>query len=426
MFLKIKEKFIPFKKEFFSFSLSERKFIFFAMLSGFLICCEYAIIRPISNSLFIHAFSAHIFPYVWLAAIPLNFLAVALYNLFLPKWGSKKLFSTLVISIILSNVFFALVLEKFPWLSFLFYLWKEIYIMMLFQLLWSVIHATIPFNKAKYLYGIFFGIGGLGAMFGSSFPGFLAVSCGSENLLFFTIPFGLFLLVSYAFMSRHAGTTFPLENSQKKENIFHGWQLIAKSRFLIFILLIVIFMHTAISIVDFQFNNYLEKIIPFKDLRTEFYARILGGIHSLTMLLQFIGTYFLIQWIGFKKTHFLIPSALGCCFILFCIAPVFPIITLSFITIKTFDFSVFGVIKEMLYVPLKSDEKFRAKAVIDVFASRAAKGLASILILSLQEFFVQAPYILTWVNLILIAAWIYAVFKGFREYERLLPTEFST
>lgn len=180
MLQKIKEKFTNFKKEILSFSLNERKFIFFAMLCGFLICCEYAIIRPVSHSLFIHAFSAAMFPYVWLAAIPLNFLVVALYNSILPKWGSRKVFTVLVGSILFSNIFFAYFLGKFPYLSFLFYLWKDLYILMLFQLLWSVIHTTISFDKAKYLYGILFGVGGIGSLFGSSIPGFFAVSRGGR------------------------------------------------------------------------------------------------------------------------------------------------------------------------------------------------------------------------------------------------------
>jgi ATP/ADP translocase len=37
--------------------------------------------------------------------------------------------------------------------------------------------------------------------------------------------------------------------------------------------------------------------------------------------------------------------------------------------------SLFGVIREMLYVPLQLDEKFRAKAIIDVFAYRTSKAL---------------------------------------------------
>lgn len=426
MFLKIKEKIISFKNELLSFSAKERKFIFFAMLCGFFICCEYAIIRPISNSLFIHAFSAQAFPYVWLAVIPLNFLMVSLYNRFLPKWGSRKIFIVLIASILSSNTLFALYLGQFPKLAFLLYLWKEIYVLMLFQLLWSVIHATIQFNRAKYLYGIFFGFGGLGSIFGSAFPGFLAVSYGSENVIYLTIPVGLLLLTSYIFMTRYAGATTPKETGQEiGGGFFHALNLIKNSRLLIFILLIVAFMQMTTAIVDFQFNDYLEKIFPIKDLRTEFSARILGIGSMLTMICQFIGTYFLIQLIGFKRTHFFIPSVLGCCFLLFCAIPIFPIIALSFVTIKTLDFSFFGVVKEMLYIPLKPDEKFRAKAVIDVFAYRTSKGFASLLLILLQGVIIKNPYVLAWLNLAIVLVWIYVISKGFREYERLLSTESS-
>ena len=45
------------------------------------------------------------------------------------------------------------------------------------------------------------------------------------------------------------------------------------------------------------------------------------------------------------------------------------------------DFSVFSIIREMLYLPMKTEEKFRSKAIIDVFASRTAKAFAAFFIL---------------------------------------------
>ncbi len=61
-------------------------------------------------------------------------------------------------------------------------------------------------------------------------------------------------------------------------------------------------------------------------------------------------------------------------------------ISFSYIFIKSVDFSLFGVIREMLYIPMKMDEKFRAKAIIDVFAYRSSKALVSVCILGLQLF----------------------------------------
>ena len=80
------------REEFFSFSPQERLFVLFAMLCGFFISSEYAIIRPVSNAVFLTAYGSAALPYVWIATVPLNFLVVALYNQYLPRLGCFKLF----------------------------------------------------------------------------------------------------------------------------------------------------------------------------------------------------------------------------------------------------------------------------------------------------------------------------------------------
>ena len=295
------------KEELVSYTSSERWFLLFAMLCNVLICADYAIIRPISNSLFIHSFSAQYLPYVWIATIPFNWFLVSLYNRLLPKWGSKKLFLGLISLVILLNCSFALLSEAAPSLSFFFYIWKEIYVMLMFQLLWSVVHSNISLGRAKYLYGICFGVGALGSMIGSAFPGFFATRVGSENLVFLSIPIYLLLLFCYLKMFKFNKGETPSSAREGSGGFMHGVKLIASSRFLIFALLIVIFMQMSTTIVDFQFNDFLGKAFPDKDLRTEYGARVFGLVHSTTLVLQWIGSFFLIQLIGFKRTHYLIP-----------------------------------------------------------------------------------------------------------------------
>jgi AAA family ATP:ADP antiporter len=393
----------------------ENAFALLAMLCGFLICAEYAIVRPVSNSLFIHVFGSSHFPYAWLATVPLSLLAVALYNHLLPRWGCSKLFFISIVTIVGINTTIALSFPFFPSLAFFFYIWKEVYIMLMFQQLWSVIHATMPLGRAKALYGIFFGVGGLGSIFGSSFPGFFAVAYGSETLLFMTIPLYLLLVICFTQLTRiSAVATLPAEIEESKQTSWksfsHGCELIGRSRFLLFVLIIVILMQLSSAILDFQFNDALGRLYPDKDLRTQFSARILAIGHFATVTLQFIGSYLLIRLLGVKKSHLTIPLILGCNCLLYAFFPLFSLLSFSFMAIKAFDFSIFGVLREMLYVPLKPDEKFRAKAVIDIFAYRAAKAGAAFLILAFQP-------LLTWLSILLCALWIGAVFWGLNERE---------
>ena len=409
------------KKEFYTFSSQERFFILFAMLCSFLISSEYAIIRPSSNAIFLTAYGSGAFPYAWIATVPLNLLIVALYNKYLPRLGCFKMFASVAVIVVIVNVSCAFFLNKISFLPFLFYLWKEIYIMLMFQQLWSVIHSTISFSRAKYLYGLIFGVGALGAALGSILPGFFAVKLGSESLLFATLPIYLLLSFCYYFAIKQSkeGIGMKLEAEPQKTTLnafFHGMKLISSSRYLLFILFIVVFMQLSSTLIDFQFNSILEKTILGKDLRTEYTGKILGIVHAATISLQLFGSFLLIHYLGIKRSHILIPFLLCLNSIAFFFFPLFGVISFAYISIKSCDFSLFAIIKEVLYIPLKPDEKFRAKAIIDVFAYRSSKAIASGLILGLQTLLAGAFLpILNWASIVLFLVWVAVVIALLKE-----------
>lgn len=418
----VRNKFNAAMGELASYSGSERLFIFCAMICGFLICSEYSIVRPVANSLFIQTYSAKLFPHAWLAAVPLNILVVSLYNFLLPRWGCSRLFAASILLVMGGNLAFALFYAKLPALSFILYIWKEVYVMLMFQQLWSVIHSNVELKKAKYLYGIFFGMGGLGSLLGSSLPSFFAVSLGSENILFFAMPIYFSLIFFYHKMVKYSGSTPDIQKVRSWESFTHGCKLIGQSRFLMYALLIVVIMQLSAALVDFQFSDYLGRIFSDKDMRTEYTARVLGLVQAVNLVLQFIGSFLIMRFLGVKNSHFFIPTVLAINAIGYIIFPAFALLTFSFVAIKACDFSIFNITKEMLYVPLKSDEKFRAKAVIDVFAYRSSKALASFLILGLQFFLTDLQPVLTWTCLSISLLWIGTVFWGLRDYHVSHPT----
>lgn len=362
-------------------------------------------------------------PYAWLATVPFSLLLVSFYNHFIPKWGSRKLFFILILVVSATNLLFGLFAQSIPVFTFLFFVWRELYIMLMFQLVWSVVHANIQFEKAKYLYGFFFGFGGVGSLLGALFPGFCAVSFGSENLIFWILPIDLMILVFYVKMTHYSNGESPKVNREKAGGFIHGMQLIRSSRFLIFALVVVIFMQMITAIADFQFNDFLGRAYIEKDVRTEISARISVVLHIVTMLLQFAGTFFIINWLGFRRTHYMIPTLLGASSTLLALFPFSHCISTAFITCKALDFSVFGVVREMLYIPLKPDEKYRARAVIDIFAHRSSKAFSSVLIIGMTAFF--SSHLLTFLNIAIAILWIFAIGYGLKEFEKLAPQEMA-
>jgi AAA family ATP:ADP antiporter len=57
---------------------------------------------------------------------------------------------------------------------------------------------------------------------------------------------------------------------------------------------------------------------------------------------------------------------------------------LALMVFKVLDYSVFRAAKELLYVPLSFDVRYRAKEIIDVLGYRASKGVTSLGIKLLQ------------------------------------------
>lgn len=403
-----------------SFSSRQKLFLLCAMACSFLISLDYAIIRPVSSSLFIQGFGAKALPYVWIFSIPLNFIVVSLYNRYVSRLSCFKLFLIAAASVIIVNICAALFVSAHKNLSFVFFAWKDIYVMLMFQLLWSVIHSTIDTSRAKYLYGFLFAVGATGGLAGSIIAGQSAVALGSERLLFFTLPVYLFLMVAYFYLIRYSDISemTPKKEGNKSSSLVESMRLIGGSKLLFAILLMVVFMQVTVTLTDFQFNTFLEKYITEKDVRTAYLGRLLGFGNIITLMFQLIGVWGLIKVMGKYKTHLLIPFVLCANFLAFSIYPSFFLISFNFLTIKAFDFSIFSVIKEMLYIPLKTEEKFKAKALIDVFMYRGAKVFASIFILALQTYLsAHVIHLVSWLNIALFVSWIFVVVSIKDGYE---------
>ncbi len=407
-------------------SRQERLFILAAMFCGFFINADYSIVRPVSNSIFLSFFSSTILPYVWLAALPINFLLVSLYNRYLPKLGCWRIFVVIASLIVLGNTLGAIYLSQAPYFSVMHFIWKEVYVLLLFQTLWSLIHMTVSVERAKSLYGVMFGFGGLGAVIGSFVPGFCAMELGSETLLFFSLP----ILVAMGLVYRKAiSFSAPLQTHAtfhggggKPSPLSVGVKMITSSKVLPYILLLVIFMQLASTLLDYQFNSYLQAAYPEKNLRTEFMGRLGSLVHFSTITLQFIGSFFLLKFLGLRGTHFLVPIVLACNAVSSLLWQGLGTLAFSFASIKVFDFSLFGIVKEMLYVRLSPEEKFQAKALIDVFAYRGAKALAAMVILGLQAVNLAGLHFLSIVCLGIFILWCLSLASLFRRDRLILAS----
>jgi len=187
----------------------------------------------------------------------------------------------------------------------------------------------------------------------------------------------------------------------------------------VFIMLLVVFMQISSTLLDFKFNSAVEILYPIKDLRTEYLGRFFSLVNGANVILQFLGSFIFIHILGLKRSHTIIPLFLMICTSLMFALPIFPILAFTYGAVKTIDYSIFGVIKEMLYIPLTIEEKFKSKSVIDIFAYRSSKALASILIIALEFFFISSiEKVVTCLLIFIFFLWVFSVITLYVKEEK--------
>lgn len=284
--------------------------------------------------------------------------------------------------------------------------------------LWSVIHSTITFEKAKYLYGIFFGVGGLGSVAGSFAAGMYAVSIGSAALLLLTLP--LYMMTFFCFkkgvsirseMKSQESISLTIERGNMK----YGLNLIKGSTLLKFILFIVVAMQVSATVMEYQFGLFVKESFESLDLRTAYMGKILSVVNSINVLIQFFGGYILIKTVGVMGVHLMIPMTLFAGLCMGFLGNYFNFMTFNYGLIKCYDYSLFGIVTALLYIPLTIEEKFQAKSIIDIFAYRGSKAIVSLLLFLLYGYKVDLRYFL----LTLLALWSFVVYFSDRRLKHL-------
>ena len=359
-------------------------------------------------------------PWIWLATVPLNLFVVMLYNRYLTQVGPIKMLGCVAGTTAVINSLTAIIAPIFPhWILFQF-AWKDVYILLMFKQIWSLIHSSQLSQKAKYLYGLIYAMGTIGAVCGSLIPGFLAVELGSKQLFFATLPLYLFLFFFYrkaVHLQEHIQGSPLLQDVKERPRLHLGFSLIGRSPFLLAVVCLVLLMQASVGLMEFQFNAHLEKNILDLDGRTAYMGQMLSLVNMGSGVLQLVGAGVLVHFLGMRGSHMMVPLILLTSCLGLVAMPSFGLISFGFVLTKAIDFSLFGILREMLYIPLKTEEKFQAKAVIDVFVHRSAKALVSVGILVLNIW--AGVKLLSWVNSTLFALltlWVVVVWFSLRRH----------
>ncbi len=419
----------------------------FSLLMGsyfFLVITSFWIVKPIKKSLFISYYKAtegfDLFGWHMLGsqaellAKVLNMVvaavAVTVFTWLARKYVRQQL--TIIFSLF-SIACFVLysVLVKNPggttvWSMYLF---GDLYSTLMVPTFFAYLNDSVTGDQAKRLYGLV-GFGGvLGGAVGAttlaafikqvSNPTWMLILAGVAVIIIIVA-----VLASRMIPSKGKAPEAKATTEKKQGNAaLEGARLALKSPYLLSIVAIVGLYEMVSTIMDFQFSSSVEHFVSGANIGAHF-SKVFSITNISAMVVQLFLTSFIMTRFGVGIALLILPVAAMIGSAGFLILP--SLLTGSSLNTadNAFSYSINQSAKEALYVPTTKDEKYKAKAFIDMFVQRFAKSIAVGLSLILTSFFTEFSTI-RWLSLlvaIILVVWIFAARYAGRKFDEMTRT----
>jgi AAA family ATP:ADP antiporter len=361
---------------------------FFMFFYFFLITTTTYIIKPIKISLFLDWLSFENLPFAYLSTALLIGFVVTLNSRLLHTMN-RKLYISLSLTFFIINLllFWWLFRFEWAWLSLVFWFWADIFTATSVTQFWLLVNDIYNPRQAKRLVGFLVSGGLLGGVAGALLASRLAQTLGTENLLLIC-PFLLALCMilvnsSHEFREQEEKRKKSRDQIQKA-GYMSGFRSLVKNRHLLFLSGIMASAIIVTTFIDFQFNNVIQKTFLIKDERTSFLGTFFTVLLVFSYFLHVLMTNRILKNFGMQIALLITPVVLLIGSFALFFVPVGGLIYWAVSTKgadKSLSHSLSQSVRELLYIPLSPEIKYKAKIFIDMFVNKMAKGIGALLLL---------------------------------------------
>jgi AAA family ATP:ADP antiporter len=410
----------------------------------FAVVTTFWILKPLKKGLFISFFKpTGVDLWLWHGSAAQGELIAKVLNLVV-AFGAATLFTSLSRKLRrqrLTYAFSAMLAVAFLWFAWAvrspsgaevwaFYLFGDLYSTLMVATFFAFANDSVDPDTAKRLYGVV-GLGGVaGGAFGSTIVASAVEKLSMSSWLLVCLGIGVVVVVFAGLAGRLAERRglAPAKRppgEEKKPEIqgnaaLAGLKIVARSRYLLAIVAIVGLYEMVSTIMDFQFTATVQRSLDAAAIPGHF-AKVFAITNWAALIIQLVFTSFAMRRFGLTFTLLVLPAAAALGSSAFLLAPT--LITASALNTadNAFAYSINQSAKEVLYVPTKPEEKYAAKAFIDMFLQRFAKAIAVILSLGFSIWFsggVGARW-LSIATLALLGDWFLAATSAGRRFHKL-------
>ena len=223
-----------------------------------------------------------------------------------------------------------------------------------------------------------------GALVGPALTAILVEPLGAENLLLISaalLGWAMFCVRQLiAWRKAHEDTDAVAVQSADLPlggSMLAGIQLVVRSPYLLGIGLLMLLFTTLATFLYFQQAEIIRDAFADSNQRTAVFASIDFAVNLLTVLIQVFLTARLVNWLGLSWTLALVPLLLTLGFMALAVSPVLSVLVLVQIVRRAGNYAIMRPTREMLYVVLGREEKYKAKNFIDTTVYRGGDAISA-------------------------------------------------
>ena len=363
---------------------SEVRALFWSCSYFFCLLCSYYIIRPMRDEMGILGGVENL---QWLftgtllvmtAAIPLFGWVSSRFprRQFLPYVYFFFIFLLLIFYWLMNSQHSSVVLAR------TFFIWASVFNLFIVSVFWSFMTDIYSNSQAKRLFSFIAAGGTIGALTGPSLTALLVQSIGNKNLLLISALFLFAAVICIKQLSTWSDSNASETPSEKSTElisggIWAGFTLVLRSPYLLGICLLMLLFTTLATFLYFMQAQIIRDAFIDSEQRTAIFASIDLAVNALTLILQLFLTSRLIKWFGLAAVLAVIPVLLAIGFALLSISPVLTIFLFVQVIRRAGNYAVMRPAREMLYVVLNREQKYKAKNFIDTVVYRAGDAISA-------------------------------------------------
>jgi AAA family ATP:ADP antiporter len=397
-------------------------FLMFAY--SFLAMTSYNIVKPITRSAYIESLGADNLPWVQFAAGVVIGLVMQAYSrviALVPRRWMVPVTQAGMIGLLLL-FWFLFTRVGADWVAVGFYLLGLILGILLISQFWTIANDIYDPRRAKRTFGLIGGGASLGGAMGAGITSALVQRLGQNTMLLvsaaiLTVCLGIVLLVLRR--EKAAGTSNAAEGLEE-EGVggAEAIRMLRESRHLQIIAMVIGFAAIGAAIIEQQLNMAAEESQGSGDAIAAFLAQIIVYLSLIGFFIQVVLTSRIHRYLGIGFALLILPVSLGSTGLLMLLNGAVWTAALARIVDTSLRYTVDKTSREILFLPLPTDLKYRAKPFVDVTMDRISKGVGALLILVLiKDWGLGLSWQqLSYASLTMTALWIFFALRARREY----------